>query len=98
MAQQARPDVQLDNDQVRVTRWQFAPGAETGFHRHTMDYIVVPVNTADLRIVDEQGTATISHIEIGCSYFRKAGVAHNVINTEAEPIAFVEIELKAATP
>jgi hypothetical protein len=25
---------------VKVTRWDFAPGAETGWHRHGMDYVV----------------------------------------------------------
>jgi quercetin dioxygenase-like cupin family protein len=26
--------VQLDTEHVRVTRWDFKPGAETGWHRH----------------------------------------------------------------
>lgn len=98
VSQQAQPEVQVDNDRVRITRWQFAPGAETGFHHHTMDYTVVPLSTAALRIVDEQGEAIVNRIEIGKSYFRQAGVVHNVINSEAEPIAFVEIELKSSGP
>ncbi|HXR57728.1 MAG TPA: cupin, partial [Burkholderiales bacterium] len=29
------------NDRVIVTEWRFAPGAETGWHRHAHDYVVV---------------------------------------------------------
>ena len=38
----ANPTVQIDDTQVKVTRWDFSPGAETGWHTHAMDYIVVP--------------------------------------------------------
>ena len=34
---------QIENDRVIVTEWRFAPGAETGWHRHGHDYIVVPL-------------------------------------------------------
>jgi quercetin dioxygenase-like cupin family protein len=33
---------QFENDRVIVTQWRFAPGAETGWHCHGLDYIVVP--------------------------------------------------------
>jgi hypothetical protein len=28
----------IDNDTTRVTQWRFAPGAQTGWHRH--EYLV----------------------------------------------------------
>ena len=34
---QAVPTVQVDNDRVVVTEWRFAPGAQTGHHRHGYD-------------------------------------------------------------
>ena len=34
---------QIDDDRVRVVRWDFEVGAETGWHKHAMDYIVVPL-------------------------------------------------------
>jgi len=40
---QAVPTVQIDDDRVIVTEWRFAPGAETGWHRHAHDYVVVPM-------------------------------------------------------
>ena len=39
---QAVPTVQIDNERVIVTEWRFAPGAETGWHTHGHDYVVVP--------------------------------------------------------
>ena len=39
---QAKPTVFIDNEKTRVTEWRFAPGAETGWHRHAYDYVVVP--------------------------------------------------------
>ena len=30
MREKAKPTVQIDDDKVKVTRWDFLPGAETG--------------------------------------------------------------------
>ena len=45
--QQAVATVQVDNDEVIVTEWRFAPGAETGRHRHGYDYVVCLLYTSD---------------------------------------------------
>ena len=39
----AKPVSRVDNAEVRVTEWQFEPGAATGHHRHEFDYVVVPL-------------------------------------------------------
>jgi quercetin dioxygenase-like cupin family protein len=91
----AVPAVQVDNDRVRVTEWRFAPGAETGEHAHQMDYVVVPSGNGRLKLVSPQGEETFSDLKVGASYFRKAGVHHNVINANDFEFAFVEIELKS---
>jgi quercetin dioxygenase-like cupin family protein len=91
---QAAPTVQVDNERVRVTEWRFAPGAETGEHVHQMDYVVVPSSDGRLKIVSPQGES-FADLECGASYFRKAGVHHNVINANDFAFAFVEIELKS---
>ena len=93
-APQATPTVQVDNDRVRVTEWRFAPGAETGFHVHGMDYVVVPSADGRLKLVSPEGVETYADLKCGVSYFRKAGVHHNVINASDGELAFVEIELK----
>ncbi len=38
----AKSTIEIDNDRVIVTKWQFDPGAETGWHRHEPDFVVVP--------------------------------------------------------
>jgi quercetin dioxygenase-like cupin family protein len=91
---QATATVQVDNERVRVTEWRFAPGAETGEHVHQMDYLVVPTVTGRLKLVSPQGEESFAELKQGVSYFRKAGVHHNVINANAFAFAFVEIELK----
>ena len=90
---QATPEVQVDSERVRVTRWSFAPGAETGWHRHEMDYVVVPVVDGTL-LIENGDTSQPFALVAGQSYARKAGVEHNVVNGSAHPIAFVEIELR----
>ena len=89
----ATPTVQVDNDRVIVTEWRFAPGADTGHHVHAHDYVVVPVTTGTLRLVEPGGVRDV-HLQAGASYARKAGVAHNVVNANAHAFIFVEIELK----
>jgi len=91
---QAVPTVQIDNERVRVTEWRFAPGAETGFHEHGMDYVVVPSGDGRLKLVGPDGTISFAELKLGQSYTRKSGVKHNVINANDFEYAFVEIELK----
>lgn len=95
MAIAATSDVQIDNDEVRVTEWRLAPGSATGHHRHEMDYVIVPVTNSDMTIVAPDGTRSIAQLRIGKSYFRKAGVEHDVLNETRDAIVFLEVELKA---
>lgn len=90
----AVPTVQIDNDRIRVTEWRFAPGAATGWHRHEYAYVVVPGATGKLKIVHPDGSETISDLTAGVSYYRDAGVEHDVINANDEEFVFVEVELK----
>ncbi|MGI9476869.1 MAG: cupin domain-containing protein [Hyphomicrobiaceae bacterium] len=90
----ATPEQQEDNNRTRVTKWSFAPGAETGFHVHDMDYVVVPMLDGRLKLVSPEGKETYADLKAGQSYFRAAGVHHNVINANDYDFAFVEIEFK----
>ena len=55
MTERAVPTVFIDNERVRVTEWRFAPGAATGWHRHAMDYVVVPMADGVLELVGPGG-------------------------------------------
>ena len=90
---QATAIVQIDNDRIAVTEWRFAPGAETGWHRHEYDYVVVPLMNGKLLLKDTAGDG-VSELFSGKSYFRKAGVEHNVINAGDGQFAFIEIQMK----
>lgn len=89
----AVPTVQIDNERVIVTEWRFPAGAETGYHVHAHDYVVVPMTTGVLRLVEPDGTREVE-LKAGVSYARPAGVAHNVVNVNAGEFSFIEIELK----
>ena len=87
--------VQLDNEHVRVTRWDFPPGAETGFHRHGWAYVVVPVTDGELLLEMGDGSTAQATLTAGQAYQRFAGMEHNVVNAGTAPLSFVETELKA---
>lgn len=92
----ATPTVQIENDAIRVTRWDFAKkGDNTGWHRHGHDYVVVPLFDGALDIKGPDGKITQAPMQMGVSYARQAGVEHDVINANDYPVAFVEIELLA---
>ena len=48
-----------------------------------MDYVVVPRRDGRLKLVSPAGQESFAELKQGVSYFRKAGVHHNVINANA---------------
>ncbi|MFN4277282.1 MAG: cupin domain-containing protein [Ferrovibrio sp.] len=93
---QAVPTQQADDERVRITRWDFAPGASTGFHVHEYPYAVTYLTDATMRLIDKDGKESIIEMKAGGSYSRPKGVAHDVINAGSAPMAFVEVEIKPA--
>lgn len=90
----AVPTVQLDNDRAIATEWRFAPGAETGWHRHGHDYVVVPMTTGQLKLEEPGGVERIVDLTAGKSYARQEGVEHNVVNASPHEFVFIEVEMK----
>ena len=84
----------VDDDKVKVTRFDFDPGAQTGWHIHEMDYVVTPITMCSMLIKDAAGEEKQVVIEAGAAYRRNAGVNHNVYNEGTETMSFVEVELK----
>jgi quercetin dioxygenase-like cupin family protein len=84
----------IDDDRVRVTRFDFAPGAETGWHRHSFDYVITTL-TDCLMLLEEPGGGTREVlVPAGAAYRRTEGVEHNVVNGGDKVMSFVEVELK----
>ena len=84
----------IDDARVRVTRFDFAPGAETGWHEHGMDYVITTLTDCSMVLEEPDGTSRSVEIAAGTSYRREKGVNHNVINGGGADMAFVEVELK----
>jgi len=91
---QATATQQLEDARVRVTRFDFAPGAETGWHEHGMDYVITTLTDCTMLLEEPGGETRSVLIPAGTSYRREKGVRHNVINAGEAPMAFVEVELK----
>jgi quercetin dioxygenase-like cupin family protein len=83
----------LQNERVIVTEWRFAPGAETGWHRHAHDYVIVCLTTGQLTAETKDADSVIE-LKLGQSYARPEGVEHNIVNSGGNEFAFIEIELK----
>ena len=85
--------VQQEDTTVRITRWDFAPGAATGWHSHGWPYFVVMLTDALMK-VEADGVVSEIPRQAGDCYQRPAGVEHDVMNGSAHAMAFVEIEIK----
>jgi beta-alanine degradation protein BauB len=90
---QATATVRIDEPQVRVTEYRFAPGAETGWHRHAHDYVVVPLLDGKLLLEEPGGASRTAELRMHLPYARLTGVEHNVVNANEYEFAFLEIEL-----
>ena len=82
-----------ENARVIVTEWRFAPGAETGWHRHGHDYVVVCLTAG--KLLAETSTGNVeTELRFGQAYARPVGVEHNIVNSGDGEFAFVEVEIK----
>ncbi len=93
MAEQCMSEVLVFDERVRVTRFTFAPNAETGWHRHGHDYVIVAITDCHMRLQDPGGALREVLVPAGDSYRRSSGVEHNVINGGAGAMIFVEVEM-----
>jgi quercetin dioxygenase-like cupin family protein len=87
-------NIQVDNKLVRITKFSFQPGEETRMHKHLYDYIVTPITNGKMLLIDRNGNKSNYTMLSSESYFRKAGIEHNVINNGKEKLIFIETELK----
>ena len=84
----------VDDELVRVTRFDFAPGAQTGWHTHGFDYVITALTDCMMRLEDPDGQSRDVLVPSGSAYRRNAGVQHNVINAGDAVMSFVEVEIK----
>ena len=95
MPRDAAQATEIINDaRVRVTRFDFSPGAETGWHTHGMDYVITTLTDCHMALEEPGGAVREVQVAAGTAYWREQGVKHNVINGGDAPMSFVEVELK----
>jgi len=91
---QATTIIRIEDDgRVKAAEWVFSPGAETGWHVHEYDYVVVPLVDGTLEIELPDGTTATAALTQGIPYTRRAGVEHNVINAGPAEMRFLEVEI-----
>jgi hypothetical protein len=78
--------IHIDEPHVRATEYRFEPGAETGWHRHMADYVVVPLLDGYLMLEEPGGGSRTASLKRHAPYARREGVEHNVVNANAYPI------------
>src|SRR5262245_66666174 len=88
------PTPLIVNERVIVTEWRFAPGAETGWHVHGYDYVVVPQTAGRLLLETKEGDR-YAELRTGRPYFRNVGVEHNVVNANEHALVSRVVELNA---
>ncbi|HWA37370.1 MAG TPA: cupin domain-containing protein [Burkholderiales bacterium] len=90
---QAQSRLLQENERVILTEWRLAPGAETGWHRHAHDYVVVCLTAGKLLAETANGNVE-TELAQGQAYARPVGVEHNIVNPGSEDFVFIEIEIK----
>ena len=63
--------IQIDNNLVKVTKYSFMPGQETGMHKHLYDYIVTRITDGKLLLIDKNGNESDYNLIAYQSYFEK---------------------------
>jgi len=83
----------IDDDRVRVTRFDFVAGAETGWHRHGFDYVITAITDCPMLLEEPGGGSRQVLVPAGTAYRRMEGVEHNVV-CDGTGMSFIEVELK----
>lgn len=91
---QASATILVGDEKVRITRFDFEPGAQTGWHIHGHDYVITPVTQCSMVLEEPNGQIREVKMEAGDAYRHEKDVEHNVINNANTPMSFVEVELK----
>ncbi len=91
-ADAAHHKVEFENDQVRVVRYEIAPGDKTAMHSHPGNLNIL-FTDANTKITSQEGKTTDFHGKAGAAAWRGA-TTHVVENVGDNPIQGVLIEPK----
>ena len=86
--------VMFEDEKTRITFWRFPPGTETGWHRHTHDYVTIQQSGGQLQLENRDGTVKVIDYEDGRAAAYSAPIEHNATNTSDVEVRVTEIEYK----
>ena len=84
----------FEDEKTLITFWRFPPGTETGWHRHTHDYVTLQQSNGKLKLENRAGNIKIIDYKDGYAAGYSAPVEHNATNVGDEEIRVTEIEYK----
>ncbi len=83
-----------EDSRSRITQWTFAPGEQTGWHRHKYDYVTVQQSGGGLMLHGADGSETWVAYENGRTMAWTAPIEHNAVNVSDCEVRVLEIEYK----
>lgn len=86
-------DVVLENDEARVTRVRFSPGAREADHVHPYDLLLVALSGGRLEL-RLGATREVEDRPPGYVWFLPRNISHAAVNGAAAPIEFLSIGIK----
>ena len=84
----------FEDNKTRITFWRFSPGTETGWHRHTHDYVTLQQSSGQLKLEYRDGNIKIVDYKDGQAAAYSSPVEHNATNIGDVEIRVTEIEYK----
>ncbi|MDJ1372080.1 cupin domain-containing protein [Gulosibacter molinativorax] len=89
----SQSELQFENEHFRAVKWTIEPNGAIPMHRHEHAYVVVPMITQRMHVVQANGSELVNDLVEGQSYTRPAGSEHQVENRNSDSeIVFIEIE------
>lgn len=89
----ARATTMVEDEKVCVTRFDFNPGDQTGWHIHGHDYVIITLTECSMMLEEPGGVTREVEFAMNDVYSRPKGVEHNVVNNGDKPMAFIEVEI-----
>ena len=89
------PQIVVDNQKVKVSRWSFQPGERSPVHTHTLDHVYIVVHGSKIREHISDGRVTEDDQETGRAAFSAGrGKTHWFENAGTTPYEMISVELK----
>lgn len=86
--------VKAENPSARIYNWVLAPGASSTQHTHERPYLIVAVNTVQLKMTGPDGKSATHEVKAGDFHWVDSKVTHTLSNDGTTEGQIVELELK----